>query len=215
MRVDEAVALPPLLSKEFRGVNRYWDNSNHSHAAKILPGEYFVSAHDELITTVLGSCIAACVRDKVTGIGGMNHFMLPHVESYTGNTAHKMLSVAGRYGNVAMEKLINCILSNGGSRDRLEFKIFGGGRVLDIDSEVGCRNIMFITEYLKLERFTVAAEDVGGAHPRKVNYFPKTGKVMMKKLRRINGSALRNRELRYHTEIDNRPIEGDITVFSK
>ncbi|MBO6557727.1 MAG: chemoreceptor glutamine deamidase CheD [Pseudomonadales bacterium] len=206
---------PPLLSTEFDGINRYWDHSNITHAAKILPGEYYVSAQGELITTVLGSCVAACIRDRSSGVGGMNHFMLPHAESYKGNTAKKMLSVAGRYGNVAMEKLINCILSNGGNRDNLEFKIFGGARVLDIDSEVGYRNIQFVTEYLKLEEFRIEAEDVGGVHPRKVNYFPETGKVMMKKLKRINGSSLKNRELRYHDELDQQPIEGDVTFFTK
>ena len=204
---------PKLISDEFSSINRYWDNTNQAHAAKLLPGEYYVSGEGELITTVLGSCVAACVRDRLHGIGGMNHFMLPHVSSYQGNTARKMLSVAGRYGNVAMEKLINCILANGGSRDRLEFKVFGGARVLDIDSEVGNRNIQFITEYLKLEQFNVEAVDVGGLYPRKVNYFPKTGTVMLKKLRRIRGSSLHDREQQYFRRLDREPAQGDITFF--
>lgn len=205
---------PKLISSDFDGINRYWDNVNVTHAAKILPGEYFVSGHGELITTVLGSCIAACVRDRQLGIGGMNHFMLPHVSSYRGDSASKMLSAAGRYGNVAMERLINCILKFGGRRERMEFKIFGGANVLDIDSEVGYRNIQFVTEYLKLERFTISAEDVGGVHPRKVNYYPKTGRVLIKKLRRMNGDTLKNRERRYYKELDQNPVQSDIEVFT-
>lgn len=205
---------PELLTEEFSAVNRYWDSTNDSHAAKILPGEYYVTGAGELITTVLGSCVAACVRDKMTGIGGMNHFMLPHVSSYQGDTTRKLLSVAGRYGNVAMERLINCILSNGGSRKNLEFKVFGGARVLDIDSEVGNRNVLFITEYLRVENFKVEAHDMGGSLPRKINYFPETGRVMMKRLRRIRGSTLRNREHSYYRELGRQPIQTDVELFT-
>lgn len=213
MSSESVDVLPDLASPEFEEVNRYWDHKNAIYAAKILPGEYYVSTAGELITTVLGSCIAVCARDVENGIGGMNHFMLPHVESYTGPTAQKMLSVAGRYGNVAMEKLINCILSSGGNRSRLEFKVFGGARVLDIDSEVGYRNILFISEYLQLENFKVEAEDLGGILPRKVNFFPQSGRVFVKKLRRLNGNCLRTREQRYFSKIETQPIEGDVTFF--
>ena len=212
--MQERTEAPRLLSADFSDINRYWDRANMTHAAKILPGEYFVSAKGELITTVLGSCIAACVRDRTSGIGGMNHFMLPRVATYQGTTAKKMLSVAGRYGNVAMERLINCILANGGQRNQLEFKIFGGARVLDIDSEVGNRNILFITEYLQLENFRVDAQDLGGVFPRKVNYYPGTGKVLVKKLRRIQGTVIQDREQNYYQSIDDKPVESDITFFS-
>lgn len=208
---DEA---PRLLSEDFTEVNRYWDNANATHAAKIVPGEYYVSATGELISTVLGSCVSACVRDKVSGIGGMNHFMLPDVSSYRGDTTKKFMSTAGRYGNVAMERLINCILANGGRRSNLEFKVFGGASVLDIDSEVGQRNVSFIIEYIRVEGFRIAAQDLGGSLPRKINYFPMTGKVMMKKLRRIQGSTLQNREQAYFKELDQKPVESDITLFS-
>ncbi len=210
-----AVREPPkLLNEEFSGINRYWDNTNESHAAKILPGEYYVTNSGELITTVLGSCVAACVRDKVKGIGGMNHFMLPQVSSYQGDTTRKLLSVAGRYGNLAMEKLINCILSNGGHRENLEFKVFGGASVLDIDSEVGHRNVLFITEYLRVENFRIHAHDLGGSMPRKVNFFPEDGRVMMKRLRRIKGSTLRHREHSYLRELDRQSIQTEVTLFT-
>ncbi len=213
MVVEKNKELPRLISDEFLDINRYWDHVNKTHAAKIAPGEYYVSGTGELITTVLGSCIAACVRDVRLGIGGMNHFMLPSVNSYSGDWNKKLLSVAGRYGNLAMEKLINCILANGGKRSQLEFKIFGGARVLDIDSEVGTKNIMFITEYLRAENFTVEAYDLGGPNPRKVNYFPDSGVVMMKKLGRLNGQTLQLREREYYNELGQQAIESDVTVF--
>ena len=210
-----AQKLPPLISGEFTFVNRYWDQGNQVFAAKLLPGEYFVSAAQEMITTVLGSCIAVCVRDPVLGIGGMNHFMLPMISSYTGDHNSKLLSVAGRYGNVAMEKLINCILQNGGNRFNLEFKIFGGARVLDIDSDVGNRNIMFITEYLQHENYIVQAHDLGGPHPRKINYFPDTGIVLVKKLKRIRGTTLQLREQAYSAELEQEPVESEVTLFTQ
>ena len=144
----------------------------------------------------------------------MNHFMLPHVNSYTGDKNRKLLSAAGRYGNVAMERLINTILGSGGQRQHLEFKIFGGAHVLNIDSEIGTRNIMFISEYMRLEKFRVEAHDLGGALPRKVNYFPDTGRVMMKKLRRIQSSTLEHRERAYYQELDQKPVESEVTLFT-
>lgn len=206
--------IPEILSDEFLGINRYWDNSNEISASKILPGEYFVSREDELITTVLGSCISVCVRDPVARVGGMNHFMLPKVGGYSGDHTTRLLSEAGRYGNVAMERLINCILKNGGSRFNLEFKIFGGARVLDIDLDVGNRNIMFITEYLQQENFLVESHDLGGPFPRKINYFPRTGKVLVKKIRRLKGSTLKLREQAYSRALDKLPVESEVTFFT-
>ena len=206
---------PPLISDEFVSINRYWDQANNTFSAKILPGEYFVSLAQELITTVLGSCIAVCVRDPVLKIGGMNHFMLPKINSYTGSRNKKLLSAAGRYGNVAMERLINCILQNGGNRFNLEFKIFGGARVLDINTDVGNRNIMFITEYLKHENFLVESHDLGGPHPRKVNYDTDTGTVLMKKLRVVRGSTLQLREQAYSAELEQEPVVSEVTMFTR
>jgi len=136
----------------FDHVNRYLDRNHGIVAAKILPGEYYVTAENELITTVLGSCISACVRDKETGIGGMNHFMLPET------TAAKMkqgsdalIGNATRYGNYAMEHLINTILSNGGKRKNLEIKVFGGGKIIPTLGDVGKSNISFILDYIDQE----------------------------------------------------------------
>ena len=104
------------MEKCFRGfqdIKRYWDKTNDIFAAKILPGEYYVTANNEAIVTVLGSCVSACIRDKVFGIGGMNHFMLPINKNET-NEKISAMGNAARYGNFAMEQMINDILKNGG-----------------------------------------------------------------------------------------------------
>lgn len=122
------VFLKPLSG--FEGIQRYWDRERQMPAAKILPGEYYVSNQNELITTVLGSCVSACIRDPVAGIGGMNHFMLPNSERGNWNGKHSIASNATRYGNFAMEHMINDILKHGGERGNLEVKVFGGGKSL-------------------------------------------------------------------------------------
>ena len=117
----------PKAIAGFESINRYWDTTNNIYAAKILPGEFYVTMTGELITTVLGSCVSACVRDTATGIGGMNHFMLPADISRTGKTWNKTpVNAQTRYGNIAMERLINVILAGGGKRQNLEIKLFGG-----------------------------------------------------------------------------------------
>src|SRR5919107_5888469 len=106
--------------------NVYYDRTFDCDAAKILPGEYYYTCKDMLIVTVLGSCVAACIRDRVSGIGGMNHFMLPD----GGDSDNPLISASARYGTFAMEVLINELLKNGARRENLEAKVFGGGNVL-------------------------------------------------------------------------------------
>jgi len=202
--------LPPSLPG-FEHINRYWDKLHGTCSAKILPGEYYVTTQPELIVTVLGSCVSACVRDPVFGIGGMNHFMLP--QSGGGNVASTALSDSARYGNVAMEHLINEILTHGGQRGNLEVKLFGGGRVMAGMSDIGGRNISFVRDYLEVEGFEAIAEDLGGTHPRKVVYNPKTGKVLMKKLRSMHNNTIIERETAYMHELEARPISGEVDLF--
>lgn len=214
-----ALAEPPKMEKSLQGferVNRYWDRRNDIVAAKILPGEYYVTRNDEMITTVLGSCVAACIRDRVFGIGGMNHFMLPiHADpSSFANNANRILSSATRYGNFAMEHLINSILSHGGHRKNLEVKVFGGGRIISELTDVGRKNIEFVCDYLETEGFQVTSKDLGGDYPRKVVYYPKTGRVMMKKLRSLHNDTIVQRERSYLHQIDEQPVVGEIELFT-
>ncbi|HFE36903.1 MAG TPA: chemoreceptor glutamine deamidase CheD, partial [Gammaproteobacteria bacterium] len=163
----------------------------------------YVTLHDELISTVLGSCISACIRDRKLGLGGMNHFMLPA----TG--ADEIMGAANRYGNFAMENLINEILKNGGSRENLEVKIFGGGKILTNMTNIGLRNIQFARNYVRTENITVVSEDVGDVYPRKVIYFPATGKALVKRLKSLHNETVVTRERDYMSKLDTKPIESD------
>ena len=205
---------PPKCISGLEHIGRYWDKKHHTFAAKLLPGEYYVSLHNELINTVLGSCIAACIRDVKMGIGGMNHFMLPMgcEEEHSGKIH---LTSATRYGNFAMEMLINEIIKAGGDKKRMEVKLFGGGRVLSNMKtlDIGQKNIRFVHEYLEAEGLRVVSEDVGDVYPRKVLFYPESGRVRMKKLHNLHNDTIRKREESYRNSIDQAPVESDIELF--
>lgn len=203
---------PPLALPGFEHVRRNWNNTYGSYAARLLPGEYYVTINDEGIYTTLGSCISACIRDRVSGIGGMNHFMLPASADADGwKTAS--LSAATRYGNFAMEHLINVIMKNGGKRQNLEVKLFGGGRILAQMTDIGLRNIEFAHEYIATEGLKVIAEDTGDIYPRMVVYFPATGKVKVKRLRSLHTNVIVEEETRYLKSIESKPVGGDVELF--
>ncbi len=198
----------------FAHINRYWDSLHQRFAAKILPGEYYVTRSEEMIVTVLGSCISACIRCRATAIGGMNHFMLPQSRADgDGTWAGTTVNAAARYGNYAMEHMINDLLKNGASRKYLEVKIVGGGRVLKQMSDVGQQNIEFVRAYLQAEGLTVSAEDVGDIYPRKVYYDPRSGKVSVKKLRSLHNDTIVEREKQYRNHVEIAPVGGDVELF--
>jgi chemotaxis protein CheD len=159
----------------------FYDSHFKSAAVKVLPGEYFVDTEDVLIQTTLGSCIAACLWDRVAMVGGLNHFMLPE-----GN------GESGRYGLFAMELLINEMLKRGANKGRMEAKVFGGGAVISGMSSinVGERNTNFVLDFLKTERIPVVSKDVLDVYPRKVCFLPKSGKAMVKRLAAANDALL-------------------------
>jgi chemotaxis protein CheD len=194
---DKAQQILPTLTG-FENINRYWDREHLTVAAKILPGQYYVTIRDEVIVTVLGSCISACIRDRVTGIGGMNHFMLPDTQM---NPEDQISGLSTRYGSNAMECMINDILRNGGRRANLEVKIFGGGRILANMTDIGYRNIVFVNKYVQNESLKVTGMDVGDVYPRKVMYYPVSGRVMVKKLKSIHNNTIVEREQAYVSTI--------------
>ncbi len=198
----------------FERINRYWDPVHVMYAAKLLPGEYYVTRDGEGIVTVLGSCVSACVRDPLMGIGGMNHFMLPENQSdpSSGKWGGE-LDASTRYGSFAMERLVNDILKHGGIRRNLEVKLFGGGRILAQMTDIGLRNIEFVRHYLLTEGLRIAAEDLGEIYPRKVYYFPATGKVRVMKLRSLHNNTIVEREVAYRQEIEKKPVAGDVELF--
>jgi chemotaxis protein CheD len=197
----------------FEHINHYWDRLNKMPAAKILPGEYYVTKYDEIITTVLGSCISACIHDLSAGVGGMNHFMLPISKSGGWKGADNPLTEANRYGNFAMEHMINELLKQGATRENLEVKIFGGGQIISKLTQIGEKNIEFIHLYIQNERLRLASEDVGGVLARKVVYYPTTGRVRVKKLKQLHNDTIIERENRYIADIERRPVKGEIELF--
>lgn len=202
----------PTALPGFGEITRYWDDVHGMYAAKLLPGEFYVSTERETIVTVLGSCVSACVRDPVFGIGGMNHFMLPTSQG-TGSWESQGLSASTRYGSHAMEQLINVILKHGGNRRNLEVKLTGGGRILARMTDIGRKNISFVEEYVKTECLKVLSHDLGDIYPRKVYYTPSTGKLLVKKLRSLHNNTIVERESRYMHEIEAAPVQGEVEIF--
>jgi chemotaxis protein CheD len=189
----------------------YFDREHNSDAAKILPGEYYATGRNMVLVTVLGSCVCACIRDRVSGIGGMNHFMLPH----SGQDRNNPLGESARYGTYAMEILINQLLKMGAKRGNLEAKVFGGASVLRgfTVNNVGERNAEFVMKFLKTENIPVLAQDMLDVNPRKVYYFPASGLVRVKNLKQVHNDTIISREAEYHTRLQYAKLEGDVELF--
>ena len=197
--------------EEILAPNLYFDRQHNSEAAKILPGEYYATARDMLLVTVLGSCVCACIRDRENGIGGMNHFMLPD----SGQDQNNPLGESARYGAYAMEILINQLIKMGAKRSNFEAKVFGGGAILRgfTVANVGERNAEFVMKFLKTEKIPVAAQDLLDIYPRKVYYFPQTGLVRVKKLKQVHNDTVVNRESEYKSRLLYSKMEGDVELF--
>jgi chemotaxis protein CheD len=177
---------------------------------KLYSGDCYVSRKPmEMLVTILGSCVAACIRDPLAGVGGMNHFLLPE----TSNSIDPNSSDAARYGAYAMEQLINQIMKAGGARNRLEVKVFGGGNVTSSTAMIGDKNVAFVRRFLKDEGLKIASEDLGGNLPRRIHYYPDTGRVMMRKLQRKEDMVIVERERNYASSLKKQTLEGEIDLF--
>ena len=194
--------------EEVLSPNLYYDKNFGIEAVKLLPGEYYVTARDMVLVTVLGSCVAACIRDRFSGIGGMNHFMLP-------GESGDLLSSSARYGAYAMEKMINELLKMGAKRSNLEAKLFGGGNVLHgfIVANVGERNAEFAINYLRNEKVAIVAQDLLDIYPRKVYFFPSSGKVRVKQLHNVHNDTIIELEQEYKSRIKAADVQGDVGLF--
>lgn len=182
----------------------------------IYPGEFHVSSSD-IIATVLGSCISVCIKDIKTGLGGMNHFMLPgDVRS-----EEMFLSESAKYGMFAMEQLINAMIKRGGSQRYFQAKVFGGGHVLNFrktDGNVPEANIDFVRAFLKMEQIEIVNEDVGGYAGRKILFFPDTAKVLLKRLKSTVDSRIIEAEQAYKARLflEKEKLHsegGELTIF--
>jgi chemotaxis protein CheD len=156
-------------------------------------GDCHVStAPDVTFSTVLGSCISACVRDRVANVGGMNHFLLAEQSG----SARDRYGASARYGAFAMEQLINKVLSMGtGKKANLEIKVFGGGKINAALDDVGAKNIEFIRQFLALEGYTASSEDLGGSFARRVLFKPHSGRAFVKRLDSDIGANVAREEL--------------------
>jgi len=191
--------------------SKYLDRNFNRQAMKILPGEFYATAEDEVIVTVLGSCVAACLLDPIAMVGGMNHFMLPMKQG----ERDPDVFFAARYGAAAMEYLINNVLHLGAQRDRLVAKAFGVGRAMPgMSTDVGGQHGDFVREFLRNEDIPIWSEDMGGPYPRKVYFFPHTGQVLVKRMERTHNDTVLNRELTYIQEVTGRPMSGDVELFT-
>lgn len=208
MKIRVARALDPEASARSRASPLiYKDAQLNVDVIKILPAEFFVTDQPLGLMTVLGSCVAACIRDPLMRVGGINHFMLPDGDTSDGAPA--------RYGLHAMELLINELIKAGARRERFEAKVFGGGNVLKsfTSMPVGTRNAQFISEFLREEKINAIAKDLGGIHPRKICYFPVSGKTMVKLLPHAHDDAVAAEETAYKERLRQAPISGSVELF--
>jgi chemotaxis protein CheD len=202
----------PKVCASYAHIKRFWDPRHGHWAAKLVPGDFYVTGHDEVLLTVLGSCVSVCIRDPAIGVGGMNHFMLPRPPAHEKEKWHGLSGTATRYGTASMEQLIGNVIKQGGDRSRLEVKLFGGGRVLAGVTDVGRQNIEFAKEFMQTEQLKVTAEDLGGPWPRQIQYFPRTGKVRVRRLERAD-RHLTDREVHYLDVIEHKPKPGELDLF--
>ncbi|HKM14434.1 MAG TPA: chemoreceptor glutamine deamidase CheD [Marinospirillum sp.] len=188
----------------------YFDPYFEMEAVKILPGEFYVTQQNLLLVTVLGSCVAACIRDKSLGLGGITHFMLPFEQNNI-----ELIDSSIRYGSHALEVLINELLKLGASRENLEAKVFGGGDVLSAEGShiIGERNAAFLLNYLEAENITLVSQSLLGSYPQKVYFFPSSGRVLVKKLKRLNNNTIFDREALYFEKLLDVQVAGNIELF--
>ncbi|TDO96348.1 chemoreceptor glutamine deamidase CheD [Marinomonas balearica] len=204
--------MPAGSQSEYFATHRFFDSRFNTEVVKVLPGQYYVSDVDEMITTLLGSCVAVCMYDEEAHVGGMNHFLLPERDQ----PGDFILSSSARYGVHSMELLINHLIKLGARRNHLTAKIFGGASVLSCSStsNIGKNNVDFTKCYLKNEGIPISGQDVGESCPRRVNLFPLTGKVLMKRLKPRNDSNLIEQERGYRQSISgDSNLSGEVDLF--
>ena len=179
----------------------------------IGPGEYYASTDDIIISTLLGSCIAVALYDISQPVGGLNHFMLPFPKS----KENSEFSTSAKYGINAMEILINAILKEGGKKNKLRAKVFGGSAVLDYKKEatynIPRMNIEFVFRFLETEHIPVDSYSVGGSLPRKIHFFPQTAKVLMRFSHSGNSGLIRRENIYSHKLLEETKNAGKPILF--
>lgn len=198
-----------MITNSVRDSSAYFDPKINAWAISVLPGHHkVIDTPDTAVSTLLGSCVAACIRDVRRGVGGLNHFLLPGESGCDG-------ARSARYGVHAMEVLINDILRRGSAKGDLEAKIFGGANVIDTAAKetVGDRNGRFVEEYLRSEGIRVAAKDLGGDRARRVFFFPASGRASVLRLPPSASSRMRAEESQLARQASAAPKAGGVELF--
>lgn len=191
---------------------RFFDGNKQKWFVRVSQGDYYITSDSEVVLhTVLGSCISACIRDPVLGVGGMNHFLLPNADNID-MSAGGAEALALRYGNYAMELLINGLLKRGAARDRLEIKLFGGGNVVKGITGIGHKNADFIEGYLAAESLKIASHHLRGFAARKVHYAPSSGKARMLLIADDSQREIFKKEMTRSVRVEETP-SGDVELF--
>jgi chemotaxis protein CheD len=167
----------------------------------IVQGEFKVSDDPHVVlTTLLGSCVAACIRDPIAGVGGMNHFLLPGPEVGGAKDSE-------RIGVHLMELLLNGLMRQGAQRDRLEAKLFGGARMMSGLSDIGKKNAEFAKKFLAYEGIKMVGGNTGGDQGRRIQFSPVTGRALQSYISKVVDTPPPPRS------VAPRSVAGDVDLF--
>ncbi len=195
-------------------MKKFFNRSFNKYSYELFAGDYYATKEKNVVlTTLLGSCVSVCLKDKTTGVVGMNHFMLPS----NLRRDEIIFSEDARYGINAMEKMINDMMRLGARRDTLEAKVFGGGKVMDTTLiNVSQSNIDFARTYLKMEDIPIIAENLGGKYGRKLFFFPDRFTVYLKRIeynQTLDDAISREKRFLYWMR-QQQSKEGELTLFN-
>jgi chemotaxis protein CheD len=213
-KTPESLPAPRLSGVVGEASMVYFEREFDRQAVKLLPGEFFVSGDDIVLSTVLGSCVAACMWDRTAKVGGMNHFMLPG-EGGGASAGNDPIGLAGRYGVFAMEQLINELIKRGARKANLEAKVFGGGAVIKSFTalNVGQHNADFVLDFLGTEGIRVISRDLLDVFARRVAFFPVSGRALCRKLPQVDAAVVRAEE-QYDARLNKTAkVGGDVELF--
>ncbi|WP_151669328.1 chemoreceptor glutamine deamidase CheD [Nitrincola schmidtii] len=187
----------------------YFDPYFEQDAVKVMPGSYYVTGRDMILVSVLGSSVCACVRDQHAGIGGLCHFMLPEPKA-----DREWDAIAFRYGQQAMATLISQLIKSGARLERLQAKIFGACNSLKspLGHQMGAYNSRFVEQYLQQQGIPILSKDLMDIYPRKVYFFPRSGRVLVKKLKKLNNTTLLDREADYYQRLSEMSFSQEMEI---
>jgi chemotaxis protein CheD len=178
---------------------------------RIHIGGFYASNRPVVIETLLGSCVAVCLYDPVSRIGGLNHILLP------GRADLEHFDTATRYGINAMELLLNRIMKLGGIRHHFVAKVFGGAHVLPAiapENGMGSKNAEFVLEFLRMETIEVVSQDIGGRDTRRIYFHTDTGDVFLKRIASRHQPTISLEERRLLEVVRRKARKsGEVTLF--